>query len=111
MSSVTAVSDFSNLQEWQLLQRYVSMWADDVTNQLNGGIDFSSNVRCRIIDVVFPTANVEQLIIHSLGKAPIGYILVKSNLAVVIYDGTTTNTSSALYLKANAASTCRIMIF
>jgi len=68
MSSVTTPSDFSKLTSWEELKRWVSTWAVDLTNQFNGNIDFTSNIRCKILTVSFTAANTDTTISHPLNR-------------------------------------------
>ena len=50
------------------------------------------------------TANTEDTVAHKLGRTPIGYIVTKQDKSAIVYDGTTSFTSTNLYLKTNAAT-------
>lgn len=111
MSSLTTSSDFGNLKDWEDLKRWITVWARDVESQINGNLDFTANIRCKLIDYTFLLANTEYGISHSLRKIPTGYILVNTNVATVLYNGGSTNTDSVIYLKVNTAATCKILVF
>lgn len=85
----------------------------DYDTLVNGNITFSDNM-----DVVFVTyasnasANTEDTLSHSLGKVPTGYIVYSKNKAGTIYDGSTTWTSSNIYLKCDTSSvTFKLIVF
>jgi hypothetical protein len=50
------------------------------------------------------TPNTEFSISHSLGRVPMGYIVVSQTATGNFYDGSTSNTSATLYLRCNTAS-------
>ena len=50
------------------------------------------------------TPNTEDSVSHTLKRIPRGYFLVGSDKAVSLYNGTTSWTATALYIKANVAS-------
>jgi len=50
------------------------------------------------------TPDAENTIAHGLGRVPVGYILVKADKAVCVYDGSSAWTATNIYLKANVAS-------
>lgn len=50
-------------------------------------------------------ANTEDVVPHSLGSIPVGYIVVKINKGGVIYTSGTAFTSSNVYLKCSTTST------
>ena len=41
---------------------------------------------------------------HNLGEVPVGYLVVRRDKAAHIYDGSTTWTSSTIYLRSDVAS-------
>jgi len=57
-------------------------------------------------------ADTEFAVTHYLGRVPTGFILVKSNKACNVYDSGTAWTTSAVYLKCDAANAViKIAIF
>jgi len=50
------------------------------------------------------SADTEFTVSHDLGAVPIGLILIKSNKAGIVYSGSTSWTSSAVYLKCSVAN-------
>jgi hypothetical protein len=56
------------------------------------------------------SANTEFTVAHTLGVAPIGYLVTKINKAGVVYDSGTIWTSTNLYLKCSVAN-CAVTIF
>jgi hypothetical protein len=58
------------------------------------------------------TPDAENTVEHDLDRIPTGYIVGQRNKAGVLYNGTTTWTSSNIYLKCNVASTAfRIFVW
>ncbi len=58
------------------------------------------------------TPDAENAVTHKLNRVPTGYIVGQRDKAGVLYNGTTTWTSSIIYLKCNVASvTFRILIW
>lgn len=51
------------------------------------------------------SAGTEAAFAHGLARVPRGYIVYSRDKAASIYDGTTANTSTYLYLKSSANST------
>lgn len=111
MSSITTPSDFSKIKTWEELKRWVAAWAVDITNQVNGNLDFNSNLRCKLVDVVFTAANTDKRIAHSLGKIPTGYILVKTTASANLYDGSIVADADIIVLKSTATFTGTILFF
>lgn len=101
----------SNLDSTEQIIRYVSIIKDQIYQIVNGKIEFDLNIWSSTVDVTFTAANTEVAVSHGLGRVPTGYILVKSSAATALYDGTTTNTASTIYLKASVAATVKIIVF
>lgn len=49
-------------------------------------------------------ANTEFAVTHTLGSVPIGYLVTKNSKAGTVYDGTSSWTSTTLYLRHEAAN-------
>jgi hypothetical protein len=57
-------------------------------------------------------ANTEDVVTHKLGRIPVGYIVVKQDKAGIVYDSTTTWTTSTIALKSSVASVAwTLMVF
>jgi len=84
----------------------------------DGRISFGDGANKENLDIEFKnvtshaTANTEFSVSHSLGRLPGGYMVVKRDKAATVYDGITSWTDSAIYLRCNASSTSlRLIIF
>jgi len=51
-----------------------------------------------------PSGGTEFTIQHNLGYIPVGYLVIRSNAAVTLYDGVTAWTKTNIYLKASVGS-------
>jgi hypothetical protein len=80
---------------------------------LNRGITFTENVDCVLVTLTSSaTPDDSNTVNHTLGKIPNGYIVYYQNKAGSLYDGGTTWTNTAIYVKSNIASvTFKIIIF
>lgn len=107
---LSATPDVSNVTDDDL-RRFLTAFNNQVTQVMNGNIEFNDNTKSQKISVTFPTANAEVLISHGLARVPNGYILVGASVAMSLYDGDSSNTDKVLYLKSNAAGTAQIMVF
>lgn len=85
----------------------------NLTDILNRGISISDNLDCRLVTVTTDlTPGTEFSVAHTLGKVPTGYIVYGQNAAGSVYDGTTANTKTALYLKSDVSSkTFKVIVF
>lgn len=99
-------------QEQDLYQA-LQDWTTQVAKILDRGIIFNDNVDCRSLTfTTSATPDASNTIAHTLGKVPIGYIVIYQNKAGSLYDSGTTWTSTNIYLKSNIASVAfRILVF
>lgn len=91
----------------------LSNWAMVLKSILDGGISIDDNVDAsRVTVVTHATPGTEFLVAHGLGKVPLGYIVTGQEAAGSVYDGTTANTNTALYLKSDVSSkTFKLLVF
>lgn len=111
MPKLRNLFNISNLKTIDDLIKYLSPVLSEISDTINGKLDFDSNIRTSFVTCVFTAANVETAITHTVGRVPMGYILAGSSAVTRLYDGTTANTDSIIYLKSDAAVTARILIF
>lgn len=80
---------------------------------LNGGLLFSDNFDMKMVSFTAnAVADVENTVVHSLGKIPTGYIVYYQNAAGSLYDSGTSWTSSNIYLKSSVGSVAyKILVF
>ena len=109
MSNITSSPTFSTIPQAQLAQ-YLDKFAKDVVSTVNGNLDFS-NFNFRLFSVNFTTANVSQVFTHTLGRVPVGYIPYGMTFSGDIYDGTSKNTATQIYLRSSGVGTVRLIIF
>lgn len=92
-----------------------------IVDRINGLLSFGTgasgswagNLDAQFLDVTARSANAEFPIPHGLGRVPVGYIIVRTNAASILYDNGGGNwTDSTLYLlSTDAGSVFRILIF
>lgn len=107
---IKAALDLAQLTTWQQLQRYVSDVIRQIVDLCNGKLSFSENFDCFTASVEFTSTSVDTAVPHGLGRAPNGYIIVKRSANMVIFDGSTENTDSVLYLRTSATGTASVII-
>lgn len=71
---------------------------------LQKGISFSDNMFSQTLDFVNQSANTDLKVPHTLGVVPVGYLVVRTNNANLIIDGTTAWTNKEIYLNIPASS-------
>lgn len=84
-----------------------------ISDAINGGLRFGDNNNVALISYTSSaSAGTEDELTHNLKRVPVGYILVRADKAVALYDGATAWTTTLLYLKANASSAAvTVMVF
>jgi len=90
---------------------YVGRLLSQVVDTINGRISLSDNCDATFVSATIKQANVEQGIPHSLNRVPQGYFVVGSQAATQVYNGSTTWTTNAIYVKATVATQCNLLIF
>ena len=71
----------------------------------NAGIRFDQNADVRIVSYTSNAVpNTEDAVAHTLKRVPIGYILIGQDKAASFYKGSTSWTTSSIYLKSSVAS-------
>lgn len=108
---VNSVQDISNVQDFEQLRRFSARLFKQISEILNGEVNFTDNFRASIAEVEFTAANTEQRITHGLGKAPIGYIAIGKSANMNLYDGETDTTQTEIYIQSSATGTAKILIF
>lgn len=106
--------NFGQLRQFDRdLIQVLGLWTQNLSAILDRGISFDDNVDVRRVSVVsHGTPGTEFSVTHTLGKIPTGYIVYGQTGAGSVYDGSTTNTPTTLYLKSDAASvTFRLIVF
>lgn len=111
MGKLKNIFDTSNLSTVEQLTRFVSIAFQEIVSVVNGNLDFGENIRSQQLDVIFDIANSEVSISHTLGRVPNGAFLVKSDVSTNIYNGTSDNTSSTIYLRSSAVANTTVVVF
>ncbi len=91
----------------------LSDWQFSIKSILDHGISFDDNVDVSRVSIAsHGTAGTEFAVTHGLGKAPSGYFVAGQTAAGSVYDGSTANDKTTLYLKSDvSAVTFRLIIF
>jgi len=91
----------------------LNSWEQSIRTILDKGISFDDNVDIKRVSVTsHATPGTEFSVAHTLGKTPTGYIVTGQAGAGTIYDGTTANDATTLYLRSDASSVSfRVMVF
>ena len=110
MSSITASTDMTQVKPEQLAE-FVDKFFQDVEQTVNGNLDFKTNINCKLLSVTFSAANSSVATAHGLGRVPAGYIVTSATAALSVYNGSTGNDSTNIYLQASAPGTVGLIVF
>lgn len=110
MSRIDAI-DMSNIADLEDFIKWSSIQNKLIVTIINGQLTFGDNIAAKIVSFTFPTANADAVINHTLSTVPRGYILIGSDVAMSLYDGTQPSNDNQITLKSSAAGTARILFF
>lgn len=110
MSRFTASTDIQQVKP-EDVPRFTDQAFQAIAEILNGGIDFETNIKCKILSVTFATANIQQAVSHGLGRVPQGYLVISSSAATSIYNGSSGSSSDVINLAATAPATVGLIVF
>lgn len=110
MSNITASPNISQVEEKEL-PKFLELFCSDVTDTVNGGLDFQTNFNCKLVSVTFSATNTDTAVAHGLGRAPAGAIRYGGSAAGQVYDGSVAPSANLIYLKCTAAGTANLIVF
>ena len=111
MSRVNRSAEIQNLTTLDDVKRFVNSWLTNITDNINGNLEFDINLRTTTVTVVFVQANVDVGIFHGLNKSPNGYFKASSSAALTLYDGAGLTTNKVIYLRSSAVGTAKILFY
>lgn len=83
----------------------------DSANLSTGGVSLGTGVGTAgnlkavyVTGTTHAVADTEKALTHTLGRIPVGYMVIGRSNGGVVYDGTTAWTASAIYLKCTTTS-------
>lgn len=109
---LTLPRNVSNLKTVEELGRFTQIAFDDIDNVLNGNVEFIENISVKKIDCLFSQANADTVFQHGLGRTPAGFFVVGLDVASIIYNATTANTTDLIYLRSSIANVnAKVMVY
>lgn len=87
--------------------------SQDAADKAFKNIDLSSIIDGRLVVDVELELDTDNVVLHGLGRAPRGYVIVKRSHEVTVWDSDSPNArpEMRLFLKANVASTVTLWVF
>lgn len=106
---VWALPSVQSLKSWQDLMRFTTQSLTNFSQILAGNVGFSDNIFCQIVTGVTLTTS-QVAIEHTLGRTPIGYLVLQRDAAQVVYNGTSRWNKTTIYLRAGGTVVCDIAV-
>ena len=114
MGRIRFYRSFSQLEVFKDFARWVSPWIEEITQIVNGQLQFGENIASvGPYDVVFTGSSDVQTVEHTLRLVPRGTMVLKQTAGISIYapsGSAYTWTSSKIYLQATGAGTVTIYV-
>lgn len=108
MASIQSSVDLQHSKPEQL-SVYVTRFFKQLLTQFNGNIQFKQNLKSSsILTVAFAAVVTDNTISHDLGQTPVGFIVVNSNVAMNIYQGSQAWSATSITLQSTAVGTALI---
>lgn len=106
--------DPESMAEWaKNLEQALQEYLDEVTNIINGAFRLEDNA-----DVAIKTATTDAVpgdevaVAHGLKRTPNGFAVLSTDKAAVIYDGSTANDATNLYIRSDTGTVAvKLLIF
>lgn len=111
MAAIKEGTELDNLQDLDQVKRYASRALGAIKEEINGNLDFSTNIRSfGPSQVVFLVAATDVVITHTLRSIPQGFIVINALQPIRVYQGQTPWTKDKLYLRSDVAGTINILV-
>lgn len=111
MPKIKVPHDLTNLNDDKEFRRYSSIVIGEIVELLNGGMLPQDNFNTQLISCTFMALNTETSFNHGLNRVPSGYMVFGSTKAMNLFDGTTDNNNTKIYLQSSATGVCRVLVF
>jgi hypothetical protein len=102
---LNAFPDIGKIDDLKGFIRFASQLIENITDVVNGELEFDSNIKTQTIQVTFSTANADVMVAHKLNKKPVNFEIISKSVACDVYrSSTSADTNSVTYLRCNAAT-------
>lgn len=108
MGLIRASEKITTLPQKEMM-RYIEIFLESVKNIVNGNLTANENMLFPFVEVDFTSANTNFVIEHGIGRSPRGYLVISSDSALSVYDGTRPSDSTFIYLRSSAVGKARIV--
>ncbi len=110
MSRITESTDMTQAKPEELTS-LLDKFSQQVTETLNGKIDFHTNFNGKLVNAIFTAVNTDTAVAHNLGRIPTGYIPTAKTAAMHVFTGTAKWTTKLIYLQSDVVGTAGLLIY
>lgn len=110
MSKITASADIQQVKPEEV-QKYVDLFCQDVTEVVNGKLDFVNNFASKVITASFTQANTDTVVTHNLGRATSNFLVASKSASCDIYNGSSQSTNSFKLKSTVVPVTVTLVVF
>lgn len=111
MPAVQTPQDLTSIRTPEDFARFGSALLGQIITVMNGGLEFQSNIKSRIIGATFTAANTDTVFNHNLGYVPTGFIPIYKTAAGDIYTGSLLWTQTTITLKCTTVVGTKLIVF
>ena len=108
---ITTVQDFSNVSTLEDLTKYSSQAVDAILKVINGNVDLVANTNCALLPVGFAKPNTTYAFNHGLQRVPQGYISAGLSQNMILFNGSSKNTSTQVFIQSSAGGSGMVLVF
>lgn len=109
MGNVNTSPQITNVKDPEERVRFTQICLQGIIDQVNGGLQFVTNITASQKTVNFTAANTNLTIEHGLGTTPTGYIPISKTVSMNIFTGTVAKNATTITLKSSAIGTAVIL--
>ena len=110
MGLIKTPQTVSNTTSWEELKRFIAQVVEPLVTEVNGRLQFTSNMQTTLTTITFTATNTDTPIDHGLGSVPVGWFLVSPSAAMQVYQ-VTASTDKVLTLRSSAIGTAQVLAF
>ncbi len=107
---IKTTQSLNNCDDNETLKRFVSVTTSDIIDVVNGNLS-TENIVKTLTPVEFTATNTDTVVKHGIKNIPSGYIVVRSSVAMSVYDGSKDFTDDSITIRSTATGTATVLIF
>lgn len=109
MAKIQNFIDLSNIKDQADFQRHGSIAIGNISDAVNGNLEFDNNLNTKTVTVAFDSANTDIMVTHNLGRIPSGFIQSNASANMNVFLGSKAPTKNVSYLQSSAPGTITLI--